>query len=110
MERGAQSPEELETLFEDALLMRDREALSRLFRPGAVLAGSGIAEARGEVAIARAADALCAVEHGYVGGARRVLQARDTALVVSATGLHVARRDPDGAWRVAISLLHPANP
>jgi mannose-6-phosphate isomerase-like protein (cupin superfamily) len=40
-----------------------------------------------------------------------VLQARNTALLVSSAGIHVARRGDDGAWRVAICLLRsPENP
>jgi len=41
----------------------------------------------------------------YVSAPRRVLQPRDTALVVSAAAIHVARRERDRTWRVAISLL-----
>src|SRR5687768_12128964 len=34
---GAQTPEELETLFEDAFVVRDATALAQLFEEGAVL-------------------------------------------------------------------------
>ena len=41
MRQGARTPEELETLFEDAFVIRDRTALAGLFEDGAVLsAGS----------------------------------------------------------------------
>ncbi|MDP8909624.1 MAG: hypothetical protein M3N47_11040 [Chloroflexota bacterium] len=34
-----------------------------------------------------------------------MLQARETALVVAQRAINVVRRDPDGTWRYAISLL-----
>ena len=54
MSVGARTPEELETLLEDALLLRDGPALAELFESGAVLAvndeperGGGVPEAVG---------------------------------------------------------------
>jgi ketosteroid isomerase-like protein len=103
---GARSPEELETLFEDAFVMRDPDELSALYDDGAVLvAGPGGSEARGGEAIGHAVEALWDTDRTYVAGPRRVLQARDTALLVADAGVHVLRRTADGAWRVAISLL-----
>jgi ketosteroid isomerase-like protein len=103
---GARTPEELETLVEDAFLMRDLDEVSALFHEGAVLVPSaGGPEARGGEAISHAVAALWGNGRTYVGGSRRVLQARDTALVVTDVGVHVARRAADGRWRVAISLL-----
>jgi hypothetical protein len=108
MEAGARTPEELETLLEDAFVMRDRAELCALFGEGAVLAPPHDAPAaRGGDAIGCAAAALWAAGGTYVGGTQRVLQAHDTALVVSPAGVHVARRIGDGTWRLAISLLHP---
>lgn len=106
MSRGAQSPEELETLLEDAFVARDLEALAHLFEAGAVLAaGDGRQDARGREAIARWAAAAWARNRTYVAEPRRVLQARDTALVVADRGTTVVRRGRDGAWRYAIALL-----
>jgi ketosteroid isomerase-like protein len=103
---GARTPEELETLVEDAFVMRDLDELSALYHEGAVLVpGAGEPEARGGEAIGRAVAALWGNGGTYVGGSRRVLQARDTALVVADAGVHVVRRAADGGWRVAISLL-----
>jgi hypothetical protein len=103
---GASTPEELETLLEDALLIRDHEAVIELFEDGAVLdPGGGLPEARGADHIATLASALW--ERTFVADPRRVLQARDTALVVGEWGINVARRGADGAWRYAISLLSP---
>ena len=106
MRPGARTPEELETLFEDAFVTRDREALAQLFEDGAVLVGSdGPQEAHGGEEIARFATAMWDHDRTYVADPRRVVQARDTALVVAVRGINVVRRGSDGAWRYAISLL-----
>lgn len=39
---GASSPEELETMLEDATVLRDPEELAALFVPGAVFASSRV--------------------------------------------------------------------
>lgn len=102
----ARTPEELETLFEDALLIRDHNALLGLFENGAVLdPGEGLRQARGADEIATVASALW--ERTYVADPRRVLQARDTSLVIGQRSINVARRGADGGWRYAISLLFP---
>ncbi len=107
MTSGARTPEELETLLEDAFITRDRAGFRALFDEGAVLAQAGAAEARGPDAIARVGAQLWDAGRTYVGGVARVLQARATALVVAPAGIHVARRAGDGTWRVAIALLDP---
>ena len=105
MVAGARTPEELETLLEDALVVRDGEALVGLFEEGAVfVAGDGSA-ARGGEEIARWATALWAGDRTYVADPRRVVQARDLALVVAEQAINVVRRGRDGAWRYAIVLL-----
>jgi hypothetical protein len=106
MNAGARTPEELETLFEDAFVVRDREALGHLFEEGAVLsAGAGAQEARGVEQISRLAAAMWDGGCTYVADPRRIFQARDTALVLAERGVSVVRRGPDGAWRYAISVL-----
>jgi ketosteroid isomerase-like protein len=106
MRARAATPEELETLLEDAFVVRDRVALAELFEPGAVLVDTAHPrEARGRAAIARAAAAGWARRRTYVAHPERVVQKGDTALVVAEGGLSVARRGADGAWRYAISLL-----
>lgn len=106
MRPGARTPEELETLFEDAFVVRDRDALAQLFEDGAVLAADGgHQEARGAAQIARFATAMWERERTYLADPRRVLQARDTALVVAARAVNVLRRGGDGTWRYAITLL-----
>ena len=105
MSVGARTPEELETLFEDALVMRDREALADLFEAGAVLlAGDGL-PTRGGNEIARLSLAILDGERAYVADPRHVIQARDLALIVAEQGVNVARRGCDGEWRYVIVRL-----
>jgi hypothetical protein len=106
MAAGARTPEELETLFEDAFVLRDREALAQLFDDAALLvAGGGAYEARGRDEIALFAMTVWEGGRSYVADPRGVLQARDIALVVAERGINVVRRGGDGAWRYAIALL-----
>ena len=106
MRTGARTPEELETLFEDAFVVRDCAAVAALFEEGGVLVTGGApGEARGGDEIARTATALWSEDRTYLAGPQRVLQARDTALVVASHGVNVVRRASDGTWRYAIALL-----
>jgi hypothetical protein len=103
---AARTPEELETLLEDSFVLRDHHALAQLFHPGAILVpGGGLPEARGHRQIAQVATQLWDAERLYLADPRRVLQARDTALVLAGRATNVARRARDGSWRYAISLL-----
>ena len=111
MRTGARTPEELDTLVEDAFVLRDGAQLRGLFDDGAVLAATRDGpEARGAHAIGCIAAALWSRDCTYVGGAARVLEARGTALVIATSAIHVARRDRDGTWRLVISLLHVGQP
>jgi ketosteroid isomerase-like protein len=93
-------------LFEDAFVVRDRAALAALFEDDAVLVKEGgTHEARGGHEIARMATTMWDGNRTYLADPRRVLQARDTALVVAEHGINVVRRSSDGIWRYAISLL-----
>ncbi len=102
---GARTPEELETLLEDALVLRDGETLATLFETGAVLVAGEERPARGGETIARLALATWAGDRTYVADPRQVTQARDLALILADGAINVARRDDDGAWRYAIVLL-----
>jgi hypothetical protein len=107
MQAGAHTPEELETLLEDAFLMHDRVALSGLFEKGAVLAGrDGSPVAHGRTQIVEAATTGWAREELYLASPLRVLQTSNTALIAGACAISVARRSGDGAWRYSIALLH----
>jgi len=105
MTPGARTPEELDTILEDAFVSRDRALSRALFEDHAVLVKAGGVEARGAEAIGHALAELWARDCTYVARTARVLQARDTALLVSSAATHVLRRSGDGTWRAAISLL-----
>lgn len=106
MRPGARSPEELESLFEDAFVTRDPEALAPLFDESAVLvAGRGVPEARGVAAIAGAVAAMWGRRLTYVADPRRVVLARDTGLIVAPGAMSVVRRGADRSWRYSISLI-----
>ncbi|HZA82096.1 MAG TPA: hypothetical protein VFC13_11595 [Actinomycetes bacterium] len=91
---------------EDAFLLRDHHALAQLFQPGAMLVVSGgLPEAHGRRQIAQVAAQLWDSERSYLADPRRVLQVRDTALVLTGCAINVVRRADDGSWRYAISLL-----
>jgi hypothetical protein len=103
---GARTPEELESLLEDAFVLRDPGALAWLFEARAVLvAGGGLHEARGRAAIAEVAIEMWDRERSYVANPRLVLCARDTALVLGGHAINVVRRAADGDWRYMISVL-----
>jgi hypothetical protein len=105
MTPGARTPEELETLFEDAFVVGDGAAVAALFEDEAVLV-TGPGEARGTDAIASVAARLCRGGAApYLAAPRHVLAARDTALVVGPHGASVVRRGSDATWRYAIALL-----
>ena len=101
---GARTPEELEMLFEDALLVRDHQVLTALFEPGATLVMGDDQPVRGGEAIARAALVTRDGIGPYIADPRRVLLARNSALVVTDRGINVMHRGDDGAWRYAIVL------
>lgn len=110
MRSGARTPEELETLFEDASVLGDQVALAELFGDGAVLvAPDEPAEARGGEQIARLASAIWERNQPYIAAPRRLLQAREITLIVADNAINVARRGSDGNWRYAIALLSDAS-
>jgi ketosteroid isomerase-like protein len=110
MTTGARTPEELDTLIEDAFLQRDRAALEDLFDDGAVLMHVDGVPTNGREAIGRTLTESWDRQCTYVARTRHVLQVRDTALVVADAGIHVLRRGGDGAWRASISLLDLDSP
>lgn len=110
MREGGRTPEELETLLEDACIARNVEGVLALFDEDGVLVASGDGRlARGEAQIARAAAAIWCHQPTYVASPERVVQARDIALSLGG-GINVVRRGPDGTWRFAIALLHIDEP
>jgi hypothetical protein len=107
MQSGAQTPEELETLLEDAFVMHDARVLAQLFDHQAVLGDGQAPAARGRSEIVRAAETLWAREQTYLAAPLRVLQTRSMALITGPCGASVARRSGRGAWRYSIALLQP---
>lgn len=105
MESSASTPEELETLFEDAILLRDPGALAALFDDGAVLATGRQAPAWGGDTIVQHVLVHWHDEYVFIADPRCVVQARNIALIVAAHSIHVAQRDCDGIWRYRILLL-----
>ncbi len=104
---GARTPEELETLLEDAILLRDVAGLLALFSPYSVLAGPR-EYAQGPVHIAGSARALLSDGWEYLADPTLVVQAHRTALVIGPHALNVARRGHDRLWRYDICRLHTA--
>ena len=82
MAERARTPEELETLLEDAVVLGDREAIAALFEDGAE-----IPPLAGELVVTRPV---------------RVRQRGDLALVLG-YDTKVLRRGADGAWRCALT-------
>jgi ketosteroid isomerase-like protein len=104
MRSAARTPEELDALLEDAFVVRDRRAVAALFESEALLVDAAAGEARGAREIARWATQTWRRGVTYLAAEPRVLQAGDTALVLTPEGISVARHD-DRGWRYAIALL-----
>jgi len=108
---GARTPEELETLLEDAFVLRDTAALARLFDPRAVLAAARCRrETNGSEEIQRRLSRMWAEDRTYVADIRRAVQSRETALMLGGDAIHVARRGDDRSWRYIISRLGDHRP
>jgi hypothetical protein len=101
---GARTPEELETLLEDALLRSDEPMLAALFAPRSTLVTGQDRPAHGRCAIVRAAFARWGEASPYLADLHRVVVAGDVALILARHGIHVACRSYDHAWRYAIVL------
>lgn len=98
----ARTPEELETLLEDSLVLRDPEALSLLFDESAVFVANDVSSSHGSQSVAQTAMAVWEGDHNYVASPKQIVLSRDIALIVVEGGINVARRGSDGAWRYAI--------
>lgn len=106
MSAGARTPEELETLLEDAFMLRDSDALAQLFHPDAMLAiGDGLPESRGRDQITRTLRSLWAHDHTYLADPRLIIQNGDTALVLSGHAINVLARTDGQTWRYLIYHL-----
>jgi hypothetical protein len=105
MRSGAVTPEDLESLFEDAFVIGDENAFAGLFDGGSVLSAGSGSDARGGEEIMRLAAALRGRGYTYLADRGRVLQAGDTSLVIARRAINVMRRGTDRRWRYAISVL-----
>lgn len=105
MRLGASTPEDLESLLEDAFLIGTADTFLGLFDSGAVFSASASSEARGGEQIAQLASAIRDRGYAYIADSGRVLQARDTCLVLSEQAINVMQRGGDRRWRYAISVL-----
>ena len=92
-------------LFEDALVIRDCQALAALFEDEAVFVAGDKRPARGGEESARLALATWEGDHNYVADPQDVRQAGDIALIIAERAINVVRRSSDGAWRYAIVRL-----
>lgn len=104
MSERAYTPDELELLFEDALIMRDPEVVATLFEEGAVFITGDLPPVRGGAAIGRVVVTPHEGDTPYVADPHRVIQTRDVALMMASQGINVMRRGSDGGWRYAIAL------
>jgi hypothetical protein len=107
MTAGARTPEELETMLEDAFVMRDAGEVSRLFERTAVVSlGERCPAVRGRAEIARAATAMWSREEPFLAAPLCVLQRGGMALVAGESSTSLARHSGQAGWRYAIALLH----
>jgi hypothetical protein len=102
---GARTPKDLETLLEDTFVLRNGEAITELFEDGAVLVADGTREARGGPEIEQLVTEMWQRNRTYLAEPRAIVQAGNTALIMTERGANVVRRGTDGAWRYAIALL-----
>ena len=101
----ARTPEDLETLLEDAFVLRNGEAMADLFEDGAVLVADATREARGGPEIEHLVMEMWQRNRTYLAEPRQIVQVGNTALIMTKHGANVVRRGTDGAWRYAIALL-----
>lgn len=94
----ASSPEELELLLEDAVLLGDGSTVAALFASGAVLVDGP--------RVVGPERAMAAFTHlGYLAATRTVTHYRDLAATLGHQAANVSVRAPDGAWRLVATVL-----
>ncbi len=119
--RHAETPEQLHTLFAEALNARDLEALAALYTGEACLSPRNRETARGLGQIRNLLASYCDMKATMQIKTRKSVIVGDTALIMSdwhltgtsasgkpidasGTSVEVARRGADGAWRYLIDL------
>jgi hypothetical protein len=101
---GAESPEELEAMLEDACLLSDAPLLTSLFDDDAVLLTRACSQIRGRHAIVDVIIDDLGRGGSYVAAPQLVMQSGRLALIISGEATSVARRGSDG-WHYVISRL-----
>ena len=97
MSAGARTPEELETLLEDAFVLRDIDAVTALFVDRAVFVANGSAGEHPPL--------TWSVVERFVSEARRIVQADDFALLLGERSAGVLHRGADRMWRYTIAVM-----
>ena len=99
------SPEELETLLEDACLVGDLDALADLFEGDAVLRSADRSQpVSGRGDITELINDLREDGMSYLARRSVVVQSGSFALIINGAAVHVVRRSISG-WRYLISWL-----
>jgi len=121
--KHAESPEQLHTLFAEALNARDLEALAALYTSDACLAPRKQEASFGAAPIRKLLASYCDMKTTMEIKTRKAITVGDTALIMSdwrmtgtaangraidarGTSVEVARRGANGAWRYLIDLPH----
>ncbi len=99
---GAITPEDLEALHEDALVMGDMDALTGMYEPRVALVFASGERSIGAVESARRALTMWQGDFVYIADPLAVIQTRDLALIVSRDRISVVRRNRAGGWKYAI--------
>ena len=105
MRPRARTPDELAALLEDAFVLRDRRAVAALFEGDALLVDASAGQARGAGEITSWATETWKRGVTYTAAEPCVLQAGNTALVLTPDGIAVARRHDHCAWRYSIAVV-----
>ncbi len=95
----AQSPEELELLLEDALVLQDDAAVAALFEEGGVLVD------RSRCVRGRSQVAYLLAQQDYLAAPCSVTVVKNVAIVVGPQTVNVSCRDPGGGWRLVAAIL-----
>lgn len=116
---AAQTPEDLSRLFVERASANDLDGLMELYEPGARFIGPNGGDADGEEAIRERLRDLLAMKPSIVSTDVRAVRVGDVALLsnrwqmsfgngtrgsarIDGTSTEVARRQPDGCWRLVI--------
>lgn len=110
---GAQTPEEIDTLFAEAMSVGDLDAVMDLYEPGAVFPWPPDVVHEGVDAIRKVWEPFVANKPANEFNVKKVLIADDVAVIykswkttgeaeVSATAIEVSRRQEDGSWKLVI--------